>query len=53
MNFPKSVPAQKQNKQPGIEAQMNPRPIFDDPNYKASGKLNNKAAIIIGGDRAA
>jgi NAD(P)-dependent dehydrogenase (short-subunit alcohol dehydrogenase family) len=29
---------------------MNPRPIFDDPNYKASDKLNGKAALITGGD---
>ena len=29
---------------------MNPRPIFDNPNYKGSGKLKNKVAIITGGD---
>lgn len=50
MNFPKNVPAQKQNTQPGIENIMNPRPIFDNPNYKGSGRLNNKVAIITGGD---
>jgi NAD(P)-dependent dehydrogenase (short-subunit alcohol dehydrogenase family) len=50
-NFPKKVPAQKQDKQPGIEANMNPRPIFEHPNYnKASNRLQGKAAIITGGD---
>jgi NAD(P)-dependent dehydrogenase (short-subunit alcohol dehydrogenase family) len=42
-------PAQQQNK-PGIESLMTPRPIFDNPNYKASGKLMNKVALITGGD---
>jgi len=49
-DFPKSMPPQHQNKQPGIEAEMNPRPIFDDINYRASGKLIDKVAIITGGD---
>jgi NAD(P)-dependent dehydrogenase (short-subunit alcohol dehydrogenase family) len=50
LNFPNSIPNQKQNKQPGIEAQMNPKPVFDNPNYKGSDKLKNKVAIITGGD---
>ncbi len=41
---------QEQEKQPGIEAIMDPRPIFDNPNYKGSGKLKDKVAIITGGD---
>ncbi|NOJ73573.1 SDR family oxidoreductase [Paenibacillus alvei] len=43
-------PLQHQDKQPGIESVMNPRPIYDDPNYKPGGKLKNKVAIITGGD---
>jgi len=43
-------PPQHQNKQPGIEAEMNPQPISIDASYKGSGKLNNKLAIITGGD---
>jgi len=43
-------PLQHQDEQPGIESLMNPRPIYDDPNYKPSGKLKNKVAIITGGD---
>jgi arginase family enzyme len=43
-------PPQHQNRQPGIEAEMNPRPVFDHPNYKGSGKLQGKVALITGGD---
>ena len=47
---PKSpMPAQHQPK-PGIEAEMSPRPEFIAPNYKGSEKLNDKTAIITGGD---
>ncbi|MDP4144284.1 MAG: SDR family oxidoreductase [Bacillota bacterium] len=49
-NYPKSVQPQKQDKQPGVEAIMNPKPIFDDPNYIGSNKLNGKVAVITGGD---
>lgn len=49
-SFPKSVPPQHQKKHPGIESCMNPNPIFDDPNYKASDKLKGKTALITGGD---
>ena len=44
------APEQSQNVQPGMEYVMNPLPIFDNPNYKGSGKLKNKVAIITGGD---
>lgn len=43
-------PPQEQDTQPGMEYLMNPRPIFDNPNYKSSGKLCGKVAIITGGD---
>ncbi|HQU86173.1 MAG TPA: SDR family oxidoreductase [Pyrinomonadaceae bacterium] len=47
---PKSpMPAQHQPK-PGIEAEMNPKPEFLAPKYKGSGKLQDKVAIITGGD---
>ncbi len=41
---------QYQSEQPGMEYLMEPKPIFDNPNYKGSGKLKNKVAIITGGD---
>lgn len=43
-------PPQEQEIQPGMEYLMNPRPIFDNPNYKGSNKLKGKVAIITGGD---
>ncbi|WP_077624080.1 SDR family oxidoreductase [Sediminibacillus massiliensis] len=43
-------PPQHQPQQPGIESLMVPRPIIEDPEYKGSGKLKNKVAIITGGD---
>jgi NAD(P)-dependent dehydrogenase (short-subunit alcohol dehydrogenase family) len=51
MNFPNKFPPQKQDKQPGIEGQMNPAPIFEHPDYnKQAKKLDGKAAVITGGD---
>lgn len=44
------APEQSQANQPGLEYLMYPRPIFDNPNYKGSGKLKDKVAIITGGD---
>ena len=44
------APEQSQEDQPGMEYLMTPRPIFDNPNYKGSGKLKDKVAIITGGD---
>lgn len=44
------APEQSQPEQPGKEYLMFPRPIFDDPGYKGSGKLRGKVAIITGGD---
>ena len=41
---------QYQSVQPGMEYLMEPKPIFDNPNYKGSGKLKDKVAIITGGD---
>lgn len=43
-------PPQQQNQQPGLESLMNPRPLYDNPNYKPSGKLQDKVALITGGD---
>ncbi len=43
------MPAQTQNR-PGIEAKMSPRPEYLALDYKGSGKLQNKAALITGGD---
>jgi NAD(P)-dependent dehydrogenase (short-subunit alcohol dehydrogenase family) len=47
---PKSpLPAQTQAK-PGLDSRMSPRPQFRAPQYKGSGKLENRVALITGGD---
>lgn len=43
-------PPQEQDKQPGIEAEMTPKPKADDAQYQGSGKLQGKVALITGGD---
>ena len=50
LKTPLTFPKQHQNIQPGLEYVMNPPPIFDNPNDIPSGKLQNKVAIISGGD---
>lgn len=49
-NYPKNLPAQHQNVQPGIEKNMNPRPIYKNNDSYNNGKLKDKVAIITGGD---
>ncbi|KAB2495416.1 SDR family oxidoreductase [Priestia endophytica] len=48
--IPITVPEQRQLRQPGVEKLMVPRPIIENPNYKGSGKLRKKVALITGGD---
>ncbi len=43
-------PPQEQDQQPGVESQMTPQPKSDDPQYRGSGKLQGKVALITGGD---
>ncbi|HST53480.1 MAG TPA: SDR family oxidoreductase [Pyrinomonadaceae bacterium] len=43
------MPAQHQEK-PGIESKIEPRPRYEAPHYKGSGKLQDKVALITGGD---
>lgn len=45
-----SIPAQHQEHQPGKEAEMQPRPLAEMKNYKGSGKLKGKVALVTGGD---
>jgi len=43
------LPAQHQSK-PGHEHELDPRPRFEAPDYQGSGKLQDKVAIVTGGD---
>lgn len=44
------IPPQHQDKQPGIESEMTPRPIAEDARFRGRKRLPGKAAIITGGD---
>ena len=46
---PQTMPAQKQQHQPGREREMTPRPDYS-PKYPGVGKLKGKVSIITGGD---
>lgn len=43
-------PPQQQPRQPGREEEMRPRPIYIREDYRGSGKLENKIALVTGGD---
>ncbi len=45
----KKMPPQTQRK-PGLESQMQPLPEFEAEDYKPAGKLENKVALVTGGD---
>ncbi|PKM77331.1 MAG: NAD(P)-dependent oxidoreductase [Firmicutes bacterium HGW-Firmicutes-15] len=47
---PVAFPPQHQDQQPGLEFNMVPQPIYENPDYQGSSKLANKVAIISGGD---
>ncbi len=44
-----TLPPQEQ-KLPGSEQEMDPKPVTDDENYKGTEKLKDKVAFITGGD---
>jgi NAD(P)-dependent dehydrogenase (short-subunit alcohol dehydrogenase family) len=44
-----NIPPQKQKRQPGIEADMSPRPDYA-PRFPGSGRLAGKSVVITGGD---
>jgi NAD(P)-dependent dehydrogenase (short-subunit alcohol dehydrogenase family) len=46
----KSRPPQHQPQQPGLEHAMQPRPIFIRDDYRGSGKLDDRVALVTGGD---
>lgn len=43
-------PPQQQERQPGLESEMTPKPQSADSKYRGSGKLEGKVALITGGD---
>ncbi len=49
-DLPRSFPPQHQWRQPGIESEMNPLPIFDDFSLQGGQRLADRTALITGGD---
>jgi NAD(P)-dependent dehydrogenase (short-subunit alcohol dehydrogenase family) len=47
--IPNDIPAQKQDRQPGIESEMTPEPVYDN-GKPGLGRLKGKVALITGGD---
>ncbi|RKL67208.1 NAD(P)-dependent oxidoreductase [Salipaludibacillus neizhouensis] len=47
---PLNFPEQRQFQQPGLEKLMVPPPIIENAQYKGTGKLKNRVALISGGD---
>ncbi len=47
---PKGAPPAQEQPRPGLESKMTPRPKYKVPLYRGSGKLENKVALITGGD---
>lgn len=43
-------PAKVQRHQPGEESLMNPSPVFENVEFKGSGRLEGRVAMITGGD---
>lgn len=50
MSTPKQLPPQHQDRQPGLEAPMHPQPDSGADDYRGSGRLEGKAALVTGGD---
>lgn len=50
LDFHKEIKGYTQDRQPGIEADMNPKPVAELDEYKVAGKLKGKVALITGGD---
>lgn len=48
--FHKQIKGYTQDRQPGIEKDMNPQPLSEMKDYKSGGKLKGKVALITGGD---
>jgi NAD(P)-dependent dehydrogenase (short-subunit alcohol dehydrogenase family) len=49
LKMPTKIPPQHQDRQPGIEKEMRPKPIYDN-DEPGLGRLEGKVAIITGGD---
>lgn len=46
--FHKEIKGYTQDRQPGIQKDMNPQPITEMEGYKSGGKLQGKIALVTG-----
>jgi NAD(P)-dependent dehydrogenase (short-subunit alcohol dehydrogenase family) len=49
-NYPANPLPKQHHAKPGIESRIEPRPMFESPAYRGSGKLEDMVALITGGD---
>ena len=49
-DHPTDLPAQEQDGQPGHQDEMTPEPVTISPDWRGSGKLDGKTALVTGGD---
>src|SRR5690349_5766150 len=47
---PKGAPPPQEQPKPGLESKMKPRPRYEAPLYRGSDKLEDRVALITGGD---
>jgi NAD(P)-dependent dehydrogenase (short-subunit alcohol dehydrogenase family) len=50
MTNTEKIPAQSQDRKPGLESEMKPKPQYDRDDYWTNRKLRDKVALITGGD---
>jgi NAD(P)-dependent dehydrogenase (short-subunit alcohol dehydrogenase family) len=50
MKNTEKIPAQSQQRKPGLESEMKPKPQYDRDDYWTNRKLRDKVALITGGD---
>jgi NAD(P)-dependent dehydrogenase (short-subunit alcohol dehydrogenase family) len=48
--YPGNPLPKQHHRKPGLESEIEPRPMFDNPAYRGSGKLEDMKALITGGD---
>src|ERR1041385_7643215 len=48
--YPANPLPKQHHAKPGIESRIEPRPMFESPAYRGSGKLQDMVALITGGD---
>jgi NAD(P)-dependent dehydrogenase (short-subunit alcohol dehydrogenase family) len=49
-SHPKPPFPEKKLEKPGLETELEPKPRYEAPTYKAAGKLDGRRALITGGD---